>query len=125
MSLESGWADEWTSLYVVGWIGYRWRGENSEVFYQPGDERFAHLAVGGSIGAVRLELGADGLWGSDPVEQGIRLTNADRRLIQLLPTVGTEVGPGALEVTVPVPVSGKNLPASSGVSVGYRLVWGS
>jgi len=69
-------------------------------------------------------LGVDALWDAELVEQGIVLPSAKRRLVQLLPTIGTEVGGGSLEVTVPISVSGRNLPVSMGVSLGYRMAWG-
>ena len=71
-----------------------------------------------------LELGVDALWGASLVEQGIVLPSAKRRLVQLLPTIGTEVGGGSLEVTAPISVSGRNLPVSRGLSLGYRMAWG-
>ena len=124
VSLESGTVFGGLPLYVVGWIGYRWRGENREAARQPGDERYAHVAVGGSAGDFGFELAADGLWGTAPLAQGIRLTNERRRLIQLVPTVGLEAGPGRLEVTAQVPLTGRNLPAGVGLSAGYRTTWG-
>lgn len=124
LSVESGWAADELPVYLVGWIGYRWRGPDEEVSYEPGDERFAHAAVGGTAGPLHLELGLDGLWGGTPIQQGVPVPAGHRRLIQLLPTVGTDVGPGRLELTVPVPVSGKNLPSSPGFSLGFRTAWG-
>lgn len=124
VSLESGWSGFDLPVYVVGWLGYRWRGPNEVAGFQPGDERFAHAAVGGRAGPVFFELGVDALWGLAPIEQGLRLEASARRLVQLLPTLGTEVGGGRLEVTSPIAVSGQNLPASIGVSVGYRRSWG-
>jgi hypothetical protein len=124
MSLESGTVLSALPLYVVGWIGYRWRGENQDAARQPGNERFAHLAIGGSAGRVAFEIAADGLWGAAPLAQGIRLPSERRRLIQLVPTVGLEAGPGQLEVTAQVPVSGRNLPTGVGWSTGYRTTWG-
>ena len=124
LSLESGWTSFDYPVYAVGWLGYRWRGQNEGVEYEPGDEFFAHAAVGGRTGSVHLELGVDALWGGDLIEQGIRLPSARRRLVQLLPTIGTDLGFGALEITVPISLTGKNLPVSSAVSVGYRYAWG-
>jgi len=124
LSVESGWTSLDHSVYVVGWVGYRWRSENREVEYEPGDEFFAHVAVGGKAGSVHWELGVDALTGDDLVEQGVRLPSARRRLVQLLPTVGKEMGLGRLEVTVPISLAGRNLPVSNGVSVGYRYTWG-
>ena len=124
LSLESGWSSSDQSIYAVGWVGYRWRSENTKVEYEPGDEVFAHAAVGGALGAFHVELGVDALWGASLIEQGLELPSAKRRLVQLLPTIGTDVGLGSLELTVPISVSGKNLPVSRGMSLGYRMPWG-
>ena len=124
LSVESGWTSPDRPIYAVGWVGYRWRAENKKVEYEPGNEVFAHAAVGGTLATFHFELGVDALWGANLVEQGIVLPSAKRRLVQLLPTVGTEVGGGSLEVTVPISVAGRNLPVSRGVSLGYRMAWG-
>ena len=80
--------------------------------------------MGGALGAFHVELGVDALWGASLIEQGLELPSAKRRLVQLLPTIGTDVGLGSLELTVPISVSGKNLPVSRGISLGYRMPWG-
>ena len=124
LSVETGWTSLDYPVYVVGWVGYRWRAENTKVEYEPGDEVFAHAAVGAVLRGLPLELGVDALWGGDLVEQGITLPSGRRRLWQVLPTLGTEVGPGTLEVTAPISVAGRNLPVSYAVSVGYRVTFG-
>lgn len=124
LSVESGWASPDRPFYLVGWVGRRWRARNDGALFEPGDETFAHLAVGGFAGPVSLELGLDGLWGATPEEQGLALPGARRRLLQILPTVGSAVGPGRLEVTTPVSLAGRNLPATVGVSLGYRVTRG-
>lgn len=124
VSLESGRSLGGAPVYVMGWVGYRWRGENVAAARRPGDERYAHVALGGMAGDLTWEVAADGLWGTAPLAQGVRLTGERRRLLQLLPTVGYGVGAGRLEVTAQIPVYGRNLPAGAGVSAGYRLAWG-
>jgi hypothetical protein len=124
VSLESGRALGELPLYVVAWAGYRWRTENVAAARKPGSESFAHFAVGGLAGRFSWEVAADGLWGGPPLAQGITLTQERRRLLQLFPTVGYGVGPGRLEVTGQLPLSGRNLPASYGLSAGYRISWG-
>ncbi len=124
VSLESGWTPGSLPLYVAGWSGYRWRAENEQSRHRPGNEWFAHAALGGTFRSLSWELGVDALWGEAPLDQGIRLTSQKRKLIQVVPTLATAVGPGLLEATVPVPVSGRNLPAGYGASIGYRLLWG-
>lgn len=124
MSLESGWTADSAPIYVAGWAGYRWRGENEQTRHRPGNEWFAHAAVGGAVGVLEWALGVDALHGAAPVDQGLRLVSQRRRLVQIVPTLATVVGPGLLEATAPVPVHGRNLPAGYGASLGYRLLWG-
>lgn len=124
VSLETGWAPQDWPFYAVAWAGYRWRTADTDTEYEPGDERFAHLAAGASAGNLHVEVGLDGLWGRAPTDQRVVLGRSARRLLQVLPTVGLDVGAGRLEVTVPVPVWGRNLPSDPGVSVGFRKVWG-
>ena len=125
LSVESGWSSFDYPIYTVGWVGYRWRAENASVEYEPGNEIFVHAAVGGTMATLHVELGVDVLWGANLVEQGIVLPSAKRRLVQLLPTFGARIGGGSLEVTAPIPVWGRNLPVSRGVSLGYRVAWGT
>jgi len=124
VSVESGTTLGTLPLYVMGWVGYRWRSEDLDTSYRPGSERFAHVALGGYAGDFTWSVAADALWGGAPLIQGILLTSERRRLIQILPTVGYPVGPGHLEATGQVPLNGRFLPAAMGVSVGYRLGWG-
>jgi hypothetical protein len=124
VSVESGARLGSLPLYVMGWVGYRWRSENREAARRPGGERFGHLAFGGFVGDLTWEVAADGLFGQAPLAQGILLTGERRRLIQLLPTVGYQVGPGRLEVTGQIPLAGRVLPAGVGMSAGYRVGWG-
>ncbi|MBW3535988.1 MAG: hypothetical protein KY453_12370, partial [Gemmatimonadetes bacterium] len=106
------------------WAGYRLRGENRDAARTPGDEGFAHLAVGGVLRSVAWELGSDWLWGAAPEAQGLELPGERRRLVQLVPTIGVTVAGGRLEATSQIPVAGRNLPAGVGLSLGYRINWG-
>lgn len=124
VSLESGAKVGSLPLYLGGWVGYRWRSENTEAARRPGNERFAHLAVGGFVRGLTWEVAADGLWGEAPLAQGIVLPSEKRRLILLQPTVGHQVGPGRLEITGQIPLDGRVLPVAYGLSAGYRLGWG-
>ncbi|MBI2536113.1 MAG: hypothetical protein HYW06_03930 [Gemmatimonadetes bacterium] len=124
ISLESGTALQGVPLYVLGWIGYRWRQLNAEVDRKPGNERFAHLAAGGRVGAVQLEAAAEWVSGQAPRFLGVELPTAARRLVQLQPTLAYYVGPGSIELTGLIPVAGRNLPAGPGISAGYRVSWG-
>ena len=125
ISLESGRAFDFLPIYVVGWAGYRWRSLNERALYEPGDESFGHLAVGGSAYDLTWEIGADGLWGKAPIVSGLILADQEaRRLLQIVPTVGYAVGPGTVEVSVQIPLAGRNLPSAVGIGVGYRTAWG-
>jgi hypothetical protein len=112
-------------VYVAAWAGYRWRSYSEVRDYQPGDETFGHMAVGGAVGELTLEVGADALWGEAPTALGLTLSDTEaRRMLQLVPTVGYPVGPGKLEVTGQIPLAGRNLPNGAGIGVGYRMTWG-
>ena len=125
ISLESGRAFDFLPIYVVGWAGYRWRSLNERALYEPGDESFGHLAVGGSVYDLTWKIGADGLWGQAPIVSGLILADQEaRRLLQIVPTVGYAVGPGTVEVSVQIPLAGRNLPSAVGIGVGYRTAWG-
>lgn len=123
VSVETGHAFRIAPMYVMAWAGYRWRDENRPAARRPGDERFSHLALGGTIGGTRLELAADHLYGAPPRQLGF-VVNSPRRILQLAPTISRPVGIGTLDATVVVPIVGRNLPTGAAFSVGYRLQWG-
>lgn len=123
LALESGWAFKGVPLYVVGWAGYRWRTEDESTGRQPGDERFAYLAVGGPWGNFRLEIGLEMLDGLAPVQNRVSIPGSARHLVQLSPAIGWAVGPGSLEIGGPIPLSGRNVPTGPGLSIGYLLTW--
>lgn len=112
------------AVYVLGWVGYRWRTENRDAARKPGNETFMHVATGTAIGGVRLEFGADLLFGAPPRQLGFAVPASRRRLLQFSPTITRKTGPGDLEFTTVLPVVGRNLPTGAGISVGYRLGWG-
>lgn len=124
LSLESGYELGDLPLYLVGWAGYRLRARNEDAAREPGDELFAHLATGGTLGLLAWEVGAEGLWGAAPRAQGLELPGDKRRLLQLLPTLGIRVPGGRLELSAQLPVAGRNLPTGPGLSLGYRATWG-
>lgn len=126
LSLETGWAfGDVLPVYLLGWVGYRWRALNSDIDRKPGDERFAHVAAGGARGAFHVELAAEVLNGVAPRQLGIELLTARRRLVQLQPTLAYQVGRGAVEITALLPLAGRNLPSGPGTSIGYRISWGA
>lgn len=112
-------------VYVAAWAGYRWRRPNTEIDRKPGDERLFYLAVGGSVQQFQWKLAADGHIGRPPVRTtfNLRLERDRRTLIQVNPTLGWMVGPGAVEVGARLPVHGRNFPAGPVFKVGYFLTW--
>lgn len=113
------------SVYMLGWVGYRWRTENRGAARKPGNEGFLHIATGTAIGGARIEIAADLLQGAAPRQLGFAVEASRRRLLQLSPTVTRKAGVGDLEFTTVIPIVGRNLPTGLGVSVGYRLGWGA
>ncbi len=63
----------------------------------------------------------EGWSGASPIIQGIVIASARQSILQLLPTTGWRVGPGALEAGLRVPLAGRNLPAGPALSLGYFL----
>ena len=116
-------------VYAMAWGGYRWREINSDVNRKPGDEWILHAATGGELpGSFAWKVAFDGLWGLSPerrLSSGIVLPlNRDRRrLLQVMPEVGREVGPGMVTAGARVPVAGRNLPAGPSFTIGYILSW--
>jgi len=125
ISLESGTALHGVPLYVLGWIGYRWRELNADADRKPGNERFAHLGIGGKVRALQLEAAAEWISGEAPRYLGLEVPTAARRLVQLQPTAAYDFGPGSVQITGLIPVAGRNLPAGPGISAGYRVSWGA
>lgn len=124
-SLETGHAFAGLPLYVLGWLGYRWREENDAVRRDPGNELYVHAAVGGSAASVRWELATELLLGEAPRLVGVTLPTGRRRLVQLTPSLGRRVGLGDLELGGVIPLAGRNLPTGPAVSAGYRIWLGT
>lgn len=112
-------------VYVMGWVGYRWREVNHDIRRKPGDERLFYAAAGGSAGRFRWKLAVDGLFGRPPVRTDFDLVlqNDERELVQVIPTVGWKLGPGAIEAGLRVPVHGRKFPAGPVFTLGYFLSW--
>ena len=111
--------------YVMGWAGYRWREVNHAIRRKPGDEWLFYGAAGGSAGRFRWKVAVDGLIGRPPVRTDFNLVlqNDARELVQVIPTVGWKVGPGAIEAGLRVPVYGRKFPAGPVFTLGYFLSW--
>lgn len=112
-------------VYVMGWVGYRWRETNTSIQRKPGDERLFYLAAGGSAGRFRWKLALDGLFGRPPIRTSFNLPleNDRRELVQIIPTIGWRVGPGTLEAGARLPIHGQNLPAGPIFTLGYFVSW--
>lgn len=113
--------------YVMAWAGYRWRTVNAEIGRKPGDERIFYVAAGGSVQSFQWKLAADALFGRPPLRTdfNLRLGRDRRSLVQVMPTVGWTLGPGAVELGARVPVHGRNHPAGPVFTIGYFLSWDS
>ncbi len=122
--LEFGKTFDPLPLYAMGWVGYRWREENTKIGRDPGDERFAYLAAGTRHGPVTLRVGVQALWGSTPRNLSFAIPTARRRMFEILPTVARRVGPGEVQVGSRIPVTGRNLPGGVAFSFGYFFAWG-
>lgn len=121
--LEAGYSFYPFPAYMMGWIGYRWRETNDETSWKPGDESFAYLAAGGTLLRAQWKVALEGWRGESPVIQGFSIPSARREMLQVFPTVGWPIGPGALELGVRVPLAGRNLPTGPAVVLGYFTRW--
>lgn len=124
LMLEVGHSFYPRSIYVMGWAGYRWRETNFDIDRKPGDERFAFFAVGGGRDKLKWKLAAEGMFGKKWISlTGVRipLAMSERRLVQMMPSVGWAMPQGTIEVGGRMPVIGQNLPAGPALFIGYFL----
>lgn len=110
-------------LYAKAWIGHRWREENEKIIRDFGNEIIGLVEVGGDPGRVSWRLTANGLWGDPPVIEGIRVESATRKIVELLPVVGVDVGRVTLELGGRFPVDGRNLPTGPALRAGFFVPW--
>lgn len=114
------------SLYVMGWVGYRWREANLERRVDWGDEAFFYAAFGGTAaGVINYKFSIEGWDGAAPLIEGIELENASREMLQITPSIGYGVGPGVVELGSRVPLAGQNLLAGPAIVAGYFFRFGS
>ena len=121
--VELGHAFRDRPLYVMGWVGYRWREANEELAWDPGAEPFAFAAAGGSHRRFVWKLAAEGWLGRPPTIQGIRLPSARRQFLQALPSLGWRTSVGVVELGGRLPLAGRNLPAGPALVLGYFARW--
>lgn len=117
-------------VYVMGWAGYRWRERNEDIRRDPGNEGLFYVAAGGTVGRLQWKTAIDGLIGERSTRRAGagQLPVPGRELIQVIPTVGWRVGPGALHVGGRFPIHGQStranqLPAAPTVTIGYFVAW--
>jgi len=107
------------SVYVNGWVGYRYRELNEESAIDPGEEIFFLAQVGGAVGNFQYKLVAEG-WDSDaPVQEGLTIESSQRQYLQLTPSLWHMTPVGGFEVGWRVPLAGRNLPAGGALVIGY------
>lgn len=121
--LEVGRSLHPTPMYVMGWVGYRWREANETTGLKPGNERFFYAAAGGSLDPLSWKLALDGYFGEPTEFSGLVLERERRELIQLIPTLRWTVGPGHVQAGARIPLHGRNLPAGTTFTLGYFLTW--
>lgn len=121
--LEAGYSFHPLPAYMMSWIGYRWRETNDEADWKPGDEAFAYLAAGGTLRRLQWKLAVEGWLGESPLIQGFSIPSARREMLQIFPTLGLPVGPGAIEFGLRLPLAGRNLPTGAALFIGYFTRW--
>lgn len=110
-------------MYVMAWGGYRWRTVNPENGRKPGNERLFYAAAGGSWEQLRWKVALDGFFGNRIQYSGLALSRSRRELVQVIPNLGWQIGPGVVEAGVRVPLHGRNLPAGPIFTLGYFFTW--
>lgn len=107
------------SVYVMGWLGYRWREENTESLRDFGNEVFGFVQVGGQVGPIGYKVALDGWDGASGVVEGLAIPSFQRELIQLQSTLSYPAGPGSVEAGARFALGGKNLPAGTAFLLQY------
>lgn len=110
-------------IQVIATAGYRWRGVKESTGWKPGNERFTYLGVGGPQKGWRWGLALEGLWGEAPVDNGLELPGAKRKLIQLDPSVAFQLGGKEIEFSLRLPLAGRNLANGNSFTIGFFLPW--
>jgi hypothetical protein len=124
MGLETGYYFAGSfPIQVIATGGYRWRGLRSETGRKPGNERFTYLGIGGPRNGWRWGLAFEGLWGAAPVDNGVLLPGASRKLLQIDPSVAFQIGGKEVEFSFRFPVSGRNLATGNSLTIGIFMPW--
>lgn len=110
--LEGGRSFHPLPLYAVAWLGYRWRFENEEALTDPGDERLFLVDMGLTTRPVGAKVVIDGLFGDDPVIQGVRAGQGRREILQVQPEILVHVSERvSFEAGFRQPLHGRSYPA--------------
>jgi len=107
------------SVYVMGWLGYRWREENTESLRDFGNELFYFAQVGGEVGPIGYKVALDGWDGASGSVEGLAIPGFQRDLLQLQSTLSYPAGPGSVEAGARFTLKGKNLPAGTAFLLQY------
>ncbi len=119
--LESGLSLWPFPAYSVLWLGYRWRALNEETTRDPGDELTFLAEFGGTslIGGLGAKAVLDGIFGRNGSIQGVPVSNDERRILYVAPTLLYNVTDSTLlEAGLRIPLLGKNFPAGNVLTVG-------
>lgn len=109
--LEAGYSFWPAPLYVMTWVGWRARLENTTRQKDPGGEFVVLTQVGATIAErVLVKGGIDAFWSRDWVVEGLEVPG--RNIVNVELGSGLRIaGPFWLEGAVRIPTSGQNLPA--------------
>ncbi len=108
-------------IWAMGWVGYRWREENTVLAREPGNERFWHAAAGVEWQGVNWKGVVEGSKGHPWRIQNIRVPTSSREIVQGLFSGSVPVGPGDAGAGVRVPFRGRNLPSGPAFFMSYFL----
>ena len=110
--LEGGHSFHPFPAYASAWVGYRWRFENETARRDPGDERLFLVDVGLTAEPVGAKVVVEGLFGDNPVIQGIRVGQGARQVVVVQPEILLRVTPSVLaELGMRQPLHGQSWPA--------------
>jgi hypothetical protein len=121
--MEGGFSLHPRSMWGMGWVGYRWRGPNAEAARDPGDERFAYAALGGSLGRLGWKAAMEEIRGDPWRIHGLLIPSTPRELRQGFVSVDWPVGSGRLGAGFRTPLAGRNMPAGTAFSLHYFRRW--
>lgn len=110
-------------VYLQGWIGYRWRERNDEIFRDPGDEIFYYAAAGGELDRLEWKVASQGRFGQAPVIEGVLVPSGKRRIVEVAPRLGYRWGPATVQAGVRLPLDGRNYPKGPIFLLGTFVDW--